>query len=316
MNIKVFIRFYFIGLLLSPNLIVSQEPTPDIDIDVEESAEVFLEAYSDDFQEKFFEALKQKGIENYDRAINLLLECKRLDAQNRVVDHELAKVYLKEKQYPLAEEYALTALTAEPENLWYTDTFVEVLRKQGKSIKNIKSELPFGLPEFDENLALVYFKKKEYQTALSLLKEAKKSSFTEALSSKINDSIEKQEAATSTTAFPAATTVGEEPNPFNQYKSRIEDLLRTNDVVMLQEVSEEALENFPSQPFLYYAQGYALNRNAEPQEAIEVLETGLDYLVGDVSLANKFYQELSDAYNSINNSVKANMYLRKIEPGF
>ena len=58
------------------------------------------------------------------------------------------------------------------------------------------------------------------------------------------------------------------------------------------------------------------NKNAKHQEAIEMLETGLDYLVGDVSLANKIYQELSDAYNSLNNSIKANMYLRKIKPGF
>lgn len=37
----------------------------------EESAEISLELYSDEFQEYFFEALKQKGIENYDKAINL-----------------------------------------------------------------------------------------------------------------------------------------------------------------------------------------------------------------------------------------------------
>ncbi len=303
----------FIGLLLIPTY--AQEPTPDID--VEESAEVFLEDYSDDFQENFFEALKQKGIENYDRAINLLLECKRLDAENRVVDHELAKVYLKEKQYPLAEEYALTALTSEPENLWYADTFVEILRKQGKSIENVRTELPFGYPKFNENLALIYFKKKEYQTALSILKGAKKSNFTADLSSKINDSIEKQQALITSSSFSVdATDDDEESNSFDQYKTRIQGFLGANDLLLLQQVSEEALESYPSQPFLYYAQGYALNKNSKHLEAIEMLETGLDYMLGDVSLANKFYQELSDAYNSLNNSVKANMYLRKIKPGF
>ena len=102
----------------------------------------------------------------------------------------------------------------------------------------------------------------------------------------------------------------------HQYKTRIQGFLGTNDFLLLQQVSEEALESYPSQPFLYYAQGYALNKSSKHQEAIEMLETGLDYMVGDVSLANKFYQELSDAYNSLNNSVKANMYLRKIKPGF
>ena len=31
---------------------------------------------SDGFQTAFFEAIKQKGIENYDKAINLLVKCK------------------------------------------------------------------------------------------------------------------------------------------------------------------------------------------------------------------------------------------------
>jgi len=312
---KTFSIFLLVlGLLLTPTY--AQEPTPDIDIDIEESAEVFLEDYSDDFQENFFEALKQKGIENYDRAINLLLECKRLDAENRVVDHELAKVYLKEKQYPLAEEYALTALTAEPENLWYANTFVEILSKQNKPLENIKVELPYGYPKFNENLALAYFKKNDYQTALSVLKGATKSKFTSALSAKINSFIEKRQAMVTSTSFSVEKSDTDEPNSFNQYRMRIEGFIQTNNHQLLQQVSEEALENFPSQPFLYYAQGYAMNKNAKHREAIEMLETGLDYLVGDVSLENKIYQELSDAYNSLNNSVKANMYLRKIKPGF
>ena len=306
------IIFLAVGWLLAP--CHAQEPAPAID--VTESAEVFLEDYTDDFQEKFFEALKQKGIENYDRAVNLLLDCKRLDATNSVVDHELAKVYFEEKQYPLAEEYALTALTSEPENLWYADTFVEILRRQGKTIENLKKELPFGYPKFNENLALVYFRKKDYQTALSILKGSDQSKFSAQLSAKINDSIDKQKESTTSASFSVANSTNDEAGQFNQYKSRIQGFLSTDNVLLLEQVSEEALESYPSQPFFYYAQGYALNRKARHQEAIEMLETGLDYLVSDISLANKMYKELSDAYNSINNSVKANMYLRKIKPGF
>jgi len=70
----------FLGLVFVPTSCYAQEKPSEINI--EDSAEVFLEEYSDDFEEAFFEALKQKGIENYDRAINLFLECKRLDAKN------------------------------------------------------------------------------------------------------------------------------------------------------------------------------------------------------------------------------------------
>ncbi|WP_149273843.1 tetratricopeptide repeat protein [Pareuzebyella sediminis] len=298
-------------LFLTP--ILGQE-TPEFE--VQESAELFLEAYSDEFQENFFEALKQKGIENYDKAINYLLECKRIDPSNRVVDHELAKVYLEEKQYPLAEEYSLTALRADPENLWYTDTFVKTLLKQGKSIDKVKSELPFGSSKFEENLAWVFFKRKNYEVALSILKAAKKSDFTIQLSARINDSIELKDKETTQEGLSGADEGFAASDSLEDYKNRIETLLSANSASALEKISQEALEIYPSQPYFYYAHGYALLRNAKYQEAIDTMEAGLDYLFDDDALANKMYQELAEAYNSINNSVKANMYLRKIKPGF
>ena len=39
----------------------------------------------DEFQEHFFEALKQKGIENYDRAVEALHKCLNLDSKKPVI---------------------------------------------------------------------------------------------------------------------------------------------------------------------------------------------------------------------------------------
>ncbi|SHI51088.1 tetratricopeptide repeat protein [Pseudozobellia thermophila] len=314
MKKRGYIAFLSVWMLSVAMPSYGQEEAPAVD--VEKSAELFLENYSDAFQETFFEALKQKGIENYDKAINLLLQCKELDAGKVVVDHELAKVYLKEKQYPLAQDYALNALENEPENLWYADTFVETLRKQGKPFESVVGLLPAG-SKVKENLALAYFKKKDYETALGILNTAKASKFTAELSSKINDSIKKKTKTSHTNDVPARVSgENDDSGSYRQYKEKIDQFIRDEDLNMLDQVAQEALDNYPLQPFLYYARGYALNRRSSFEEAIEVLETGLDYLVDDGSLANRFYQELSDAYNSINNSVKANMYLRKIKPGF
>ncbi len=311
-----FIFFCLLGfLLISIQSHAQEDPAPDIDLGVENSAEVFLEAYSDDFQENFFEALKQKGIENYDKAINLLLKCKQLDASNLVVDHELARVYFETKQYPLAEEYALNAVTSEPENFWFVDTLIGILQKQGKSIETMTAELPFGLPEFSENVASIYFKKGNYETALSVIKKAKQSNFTTALTARINDSIEKREAQTTSTPAPLEETELE-TNPLEDYKIKMEDLMQSESLPLLQELSEEALESYPAQPYFYFVQGFALNRMGKHQEAVETLEAALDYLIDDTSLENKIYQELADAYTALNNAVKANTYLRKIKPGF
>ncbi|HET8735890.1 MAG TPA: tetratricopeptide repeat protein [Pricia sp.] len=314
MQKKRSIRYFLTGLLLGPFLSPAQEdPAPEFD--VEQSAKVFLEAYSDEFQENFFEALKQKGIENYDKAVNFLLKCKQLDASKRVVDHELAKVYFEIRQYPLAEEYALTAVNSEPGNYWYAETLVRILQKQGKSVENMASEIPFGHPEFDENLARIYFKKGNYETALAILKKVKKSTFTEVLTSKINDSIEKREARIAST--PVASDQTETgPNALEVYKMRMAALLRAQSFPTLQQLAEEALESYPSQPYFYYVLGHALNQRGKAQQAVEPLETALDYLIDDGALANKIYQELADAYTALDNPVKANTYLRKIEPGF
>ncbi|MGB6153377.1 MAG: hypothetical protein WBG48_15465 [Pricia sp.] len=316
------------GSLIAPLQIYAQEEPvsePGPELDVENSAAVFLEGYSDEFQENFFEALKQKGIENYDRAINALLKCKQLDASNAVIDHELAKAYGASRQYPIAEDYALTAVTAEPENFWYTDTLIEILQKQGKSIEGLPTELPFDQPEFSENLASLYLKKGNYETALAIIKKATQNSVTKAMAAKINDSIQKRNISTTASSGTEAGITGNsdraekqdtEANPLDDYKVKMESLMQTDSLSELQKLSEEALENYPAQPYFYFVQGYALNKMGKNEQGIENLEAALDFLIDDTSLENKIYQELADAYTALDNAVKANMYLRKIKPGF
>ena len=61
MKQKIYIFFFLFGILLLPQINYGQvdfNKTPDDDLGDNE----------DKFQELFYEALKQKGIENYDRA--------------------------------------------------------------------------------------------------------------------------------------------------------------------------------------------------------------------------------------------------------
>lgn len=311
----IFHFLLFIGVLTSPISLHAQEKVPEINI--EESAEVFLEEYSDEFEEAFFEALKQKGIENYDRAINLFLECKRVDNKNVVVDHELAKAYYLNKEYNLARGYGVAALISDPENMWYLNTLVEILGKQGGTVESLDMNLLTDNLKLRENLALIYYQKEQYEDALSVLKNLKKSTFLNDLTLKINDSIEKRDKNSQKTSFSATVeNSSESTSSVNGYKSQIEGLIRSNNYTILKQVASEAVENYPSQPYFYYAQGYALNKSGKYRDAIEVLETSLDYMLADIALANKIYTALSEAYTGINNSVKANMYLRKVKPGF
>ncbi|MRI01039.1 hypothetical protein GH721_10910 [Kriegella sp. EG-1] len=306
--LSVFLSF---GFLVIPSVFYAQEETPDINI--EESSEVFLEEYSDAFQENFFEALKQKGIENYDKAINLLLQCKQLQPDNIVVDYELAKSYLADKQFIIGQDYAIKAVNAEPGNLWYLNVLVELVQKQGNTIDGIKSQLSFSDQQLKENLALIYYQQKKYEQALKVLSPLNASIFTEELESKINTAMKR--VATKSKAIDNNSTAIEK-NPLEAYRTELKNLIESDNIEQLFSLSKEALDTYPLQPFFYFANGHALNKMGKNKNAIEVLESGMDYMLDDVALENKFYTELSNAYTAIGDSVKANMYLSKVKPGF
>jgi tetratricopeptide (TPR) repeat protein len=279
----------------------------------EESAELSLIEYTDEFQELFFEALKQKGIENYDKAINLLLKCKQLSPNNSVVDHELAKAYGLNNELVLGEQYAITALNAEPTSLWYLHTLVELLQKQGSDLDAISNKIPYDAIQLKENLALIYFQKKEYESALDITKQLRSSTFAKELSLKIRDSISLR--LKETEAKEKEVEVTESLDPLAGYNKQIVSLIDTENFEKLIQTSEEALEMYPSQPYYYYAAGLALNKLLRPEEAVEMLQMGLDYLLDDEVLAQKIYKELALGYTALGDTEKATMYLSKIKNG-
>ncbi|UJH69004.1 lipopolysaccharide assembly protein LapB [Allomuricauda sp. SCSIO 65647] len=298
-----------IVLLIAQETVFAQE---DEQIKVEQSAEVFLEEYTDEFQENFFEALKQKGIQNYDRAANLLLKCKQLLTDATAVDHELAKVYLLDKNYPSAQQYAIEALVSEPENYWFLHTLVQVQDGQGSTIEMVKDRFPHENLGLQQNLALIYFRQKRYQDALNVLKAMKKSDFTETLMLKINDSLGSSKTAKAKPKIQEEEVVDDGAD---SYKQQIKAAIAKEDHKALESLTKEALEAYPLQPYFYYANGLSLNEQGRHDEAVMILGQGLDYLFDDPALRNKIYGELSVAHKALGNNSKANEYLSKIKSG-
>jgi tetratricopeptide (TPR) repeat protein len=273
----------------------------------EESAAVSLEAYTDEFQEHFFEALKQKGIENYDKAINELLKCKQIDPDNPAVNHELAKTYLANGQAMQAVEYGIAALNSDPTNMWYLETLINSVLQQGYTLEFLNGRIPVDNKVLKENLALIFYKKNDFQRALELLKELGKSGFSDQLMAKINDTLERRDKA--------SVTREETGNPLEDMRMELEMLMAREDFGTLDAKSAEALEQFPSLPYFYYVRGIVLAHNGNNEGAIAVLEEGLNYLLDDAALADKMYKTLASAYAALGNNSKANMYLSKIKSG-
>ena len=278
----------------------------------QESADVYLEEYTDEFQENFFEALKQKGIQNYDRAVDLLLKCKQLEPDNSVVDYELAKAYMLDKKYVQAQDYAVAALLSEPTDYWYLDNLLTILDKQGSPIDSIKQRIPYQNKKLQQNMAVSLFKMKKYREASKVLDDLEGSQLKSDLKEKISDSLQNDERPETAPVVKNETDLDD---PVAKLKAGMEQLIAASDFKKLLNDSQDALDYYPLQPYFYYAYGIALNNTGNPNKGVEVLESGLDYLLDDDGLKNKIYRQLSEGYSKIGNTQKANEYLNKINSG-
>ena len=276
----------------------------------EESAEVFLEEYTDQFEECFFEALKQKSIANYDKAINLLLQCSEFTSNQKVLDYELARVYLANKQPIQAQDYAIRALNDQPENPWILSTLLDILQAQGNNHQLVKERIPWDNITLRKNLASLYFDRTDYTNAQNVLKDMPNSIFTDQLARKISDSLKKQGK------IEVATTVKTRlENPLEVLRIQLEEYYRTEQFALLESTAGEGLERYPAQPWVYYYYGLALHRNGKLSEAAGILESALDFLLDNNDLQLKIYKELAAVYTTLGNASKANMYLSKIKSG-
>ncbi|MCO5724264.1 tetratricopeptide repeat protein [Robiginitalea marina] len=281
----------------------------------EGSAEWSADEYTDRFQEAFFEALKQKGIENYDRAETLLLEARQIDPGNPVVDFELARVMILEKKYPEAEDYALEALRARPGNYWFLQTFMEALEKQHKPLDTHRETLPAGLPEFRLNLARWYLDSGKAEAAEAELSRMPPGPEVENLRERASRMKAGGRASINSTGGQEA----KEPDPGRgsvaNLEQELESLLEAGQWPSLEKMSEGAIETYPLQPYFYYAYGMAKLRQDRPREAVSILEEGESLLVGNSEVARKIYSALAEAYTYLGEAEKARTYVNKLKSG-
>ncbi|RLD27284.1 MAG: hypothetical protein DRI75_09910 [Bacteroidetes bacterium] len=447
MQTKIYIIIFFFGLLFFPQLNFAQvdfNKTPDDD----------LGNIEDKYQEYFFEALKQKGIENYNRSIKALLKCIELDDSESVVYFELGKNYIQLKNFGDAEKALKKAISKEPENEWYLDELYGVyyeLNDFDKALKTVKQLVKFH-PDYKEDLASLYFRnkkykaalkvlddldrefggsksrdyirnqiynatgrdkdrieyleervennptqetnylsliyrysetgniKKAYETALKLLQQKPNSQLVhlalykfylddnkpeEAISSmkivlkstKIkqeakakvlndfvkfvqsnpqyeNELIEVTSMVALTEGWKSHTELaqyylkkGDKVQALKYYQTAYEkesnnfeiiknilllqiDLKQYIDVIIF---SNENLEIYPSQPILYLVNGIANNQLNHPKKAINILETGVDYVIDNIKMEADFYTQLSMAYKLDNNITKSQTFAKKAE---
>lgn len=71
------------------------------------------------FDEMFFEGIKLKSLEKYDKALQQFLGCLRIDGRNDAVMYEIAQIYYFMGDMKQAEFFATGATNINKENKWY-----------------------------------------------------------------------------------------------------------------------------------------------------------------------------------------------------
>lgn len=125
------------------------------------------------FQDYFFESLKQKGIENYDKAIIALEQCLIIEPENATIHFELGKNYLALKDYKNAYTSFEHAAQIDPTNKWFWVGMYDVnyaTKNYNGAIYVINKLIPFDA-KFKEDLTSLYMSTNQYDKAWALINE-------------------------------------------------------------------------------------------------------------------------------------------------
>ncbi|WP_333876331.1 tetratricopeptide repeat protein [Flavobacterium sp.] len=142
------------------NLLAQEEPNNVVVMD-------------DGFQDHFYEALKQKSIENYDKAIESLEKCQKIQPENPVVYFEFGKNYLAQKKYKDAYDNFEKVTQMDPNNRWAWVGMYDVCydtHDYNQAIVIVQKLIEFK-EDYKEDLTSLYMNTQQFDKALELINE-------------------------------------------------------------------------------------------------------------------------------------------------
>lgn len=156
----------FLTLLFAAPLAAQEPEKPVVEVSQEALGEV-----EDAFQEHFFEALKQKAIENHDKAIDALVQALAVDPSKTVVYLELGKNFNALERYSEAAVHLEEGRKAAPKNEAILAELYNTyyLSKEFKKAVPVVKELSALDDSYSEDLVNLYILTEDYEMALALL---------------------------------------------------------------------------------------------------------------------------------------------------
>jgi tetratricopeptide (TPR) repeat protein len=158
---KTVLFFLFLVLLCNPALLLAQTEPEEIKTE------------TDKFEDYFYESLKQKGIENYDKAIVALEECSKIKPNDATVYSELGKNYLASKDYEHAYKSFEKSTQIDPKNKWFWMGMYDVsyqTKNYNQALISVNKLIEFD-QVYKEDLVELYMNTQQFDKALVLINE-------------------------------------------------------------------------------------------------------------------------------------------------
>jgi tetratricopeptide (TPR) repeat protein len=158
---KRVLPIFLLGMTFIPHILLAQ-------IEPEEVASI-----NNEFENNFYESLKQKGIENYDKAIESLDKCLAKEPNNLVVLFELGKNYLLQRNYSLAYSNFEKVVQLNPKNRWAWVGMYDVCyetKDYNRAIPIVEKLIEFK-DDYKEDLVSLYMNTQQFDKALELINQ-------------------------------------------------------------------------------------------------------------------------------------------------
>lgn len=276
------------------------------------------------FDTFFYEALQQKAIGNFDKAIYALEECQDIDGENIAVMFEFSKNYFELSKYTESEYYANKSLEIQPKNLYILRHLKEINLRQSDYEGAVKAQIRIVALKPDEEPEMIYIfiqagKMDEAKDLLNkLISENRLPDSFDAIKHSLLQDI--PQALTEPEVKPLLPQsnleklrdVYKEKKDYKSLISVLENELKTKQFSLLMEDSKLALSLYPEQAYIYLMHGISLNSFRKYREAINIFENGMAWIADDPDMEAKFYEQLSLSHKALGENVKATEYYNKM----
>lgn len=304
----------FFGIILFPKQSIAQQTEPPQEQPTDDLGNV-----TDAFQENFFEALKQKGIENYELALDALRKAENAAKDDvklqAVVAFEKAKNLTQLKQFDEAEANFKTVLKTEPQRLDVLEALYDVYYQKSDydaAIPLVQQLIKFD-EDYKEDLANLYSRTRQFDKAIEVLDDLDDTWGESDYRNALRAQIYKQTGNTEGQIENLETRIDKNPKKEQDYLNLIYLYSEEGNIEKAFATAKDLLKNQPSSKKVHLALYKFYLEENQPEDAMKSMK--IVFSASEIEQDSK-YKVLSDFINFVEKNPQYESQLDPIVANF